>query len=155
VDVADGWNLVSIPGNHPNGNTPDNWWPFRDPSANVFRYNNGYQAVDTLYPGIAYWMKHSGSRTYNTGDEWPAGGIITVPHLPLNGLAGWNGIGGYELVVTAANLTTNPPGLQSGPIYKYSGGYSIATTLDPGYGYWIKLTGAGQIIIPETFEIDR
>ena len=27
----------------------------------------------------------------------------------------------------------------------------IATTLDPGYGYWIKLTGAGQIIIPETY----
>ncbi len=22
--------------------------------------------------------------------------------------------------------------------------------MDPGYGYWIKLTGAGQIIIPET-----
>ena len=154
VDVANGWNLVSIPGNHPDGNTPDNWWPFRDPSANVFKYNNGYQAVDTLYPGIAYWMKHSGSRTYNTGDEWPAGGIITVPHLPLEGSAGWNGIGGYELVVTAGNVLTNPPGLQSGPIYKYSGGYSVAMTLDPGYGYWIKLTAAGQIIIPETLAKD-
>ena len=32
----------------------------------------------------------------------------------------------------------------------YSGGYAVATTLDPGYGYWIKLTAAGQIIIPET-----
>ena len=63
--------------------------------------------------------------------------------------SGWNLIGGYELSVTAANVTTNPPGLQSGPIYKYSGGYSVATTLDPGYGYWIKLTGAGQIILPE------
>ena len=40
--------------------------------------------------------------------------------------------------------------MQSGPVYKYSGGYQVATTLDPGYGYWIKLTGAGQIIIPET-----
>jgi hypothetical protein len=68
----------------------------------------------------------------------------------LVGIVGWNLIGGYELSVTAANVTTNPPGLQSGPIYKYSGGYAVATTLDPGYGYWIKLTGAGQIIIPET-----
>ena len=42
-------------------------------------------------------------------------------------------------VATAALVTTNPPGQQSGPIYKYSGGYSVATTLDPGYGYWIKL----------------
>ena len=39
--------------------------------------------------------------------------------------------------------------MQTGPVYKYSGGYQVATTLDPGYGYWIKLTGAGQIIIPE------
>jgi hypothetical protein len=52
--------------------------------------------------------------------------------------------------VSSANVTTNPPGLQSGPIYKYSSGYQIATTIDPGYGYWMKLTAAGQIIIPET-----
>ena len=26
----------------------------------------------------------------------------------------------------------------------------VATTLDPGYGYWIKLLSAAQIIIPET-----
>ena len=26
--------------------------------------------------------------------------------------------------------------------------------MDPGYGYWIKLTGAGQIIIPETMAKD-
>ncbi len=65
-------------------------------------------------------------------------------------MAGWNLIGGYELSVATANITTIPPGLQSGPVYKYSGGYQIANTLDPGYGYWIKLTGAGQIIIPET-----
>ncbi len=55
-----------------------------------------------------------------------------------------------KLSVQTANITTVPGGLQSGPVYKYSGGYQVATTLDPGYGYWIKLTGAGQIIIPET-----
>jgi hypothetical protein len=38
--------------------------------------------------------------------------------------------------------------LITGPIYKYTGGYQVATTLDPGYGYWIKLSGAGQINIP-------
>ncbi|HEY6625755.1 MAG TPA: T9SS type A sorting domain-containing protein, partial [Ignavibacteriaceae bacterium] len=97
-----------------------------------------------------YWMKHTGARLYNTGEEWPAGGIQTVAHDPLAGASGWNLFGGYELSVTAANVTTNPPGLQSGPIYRYSGGYAVATTLDPGYGYWIKLTGAGQIIIPES-----
>ncbi|MDZ7624295.1 MAG: hypothetical protein U5J96_07620 [Ignavibacteriaceae bacterium] len=87
-------------------------------------------------------MKHAGARVYNTGEEWPAGGIQTVAHDPLAGASGWNLFGGYELSVTAANVSTNPPGLQSGPIYRYSGGYAVATTLDPGYGYWIKLTGS-------------
>jgi hypothetical protein len=95
-------------------------------------------------------MKHAGALTYNTGEEWPVGGINVVSHDPIAGASGWNMFGGYELVVTAANVTTNPPGLQSGSIFKYSGGYQVATTLDPGYGYWIKLNAAGQIIIPET-----
>jgi hypothetical protein len=150
INVNNGWNMVSIPGL----NTPDQnintWWAFRDMGANVFKYAGGYTAVTTAIPGTGYWMKHAGARIYNTGEEWPAGGIQTVPHDPLSGASGWNLIGGYELSVTATNVTTNPPGLQSGPIYRYSGGYAIATTLDPGYGYWIKLNAAGQIIIPET-----
>ena len=150
VNIANGWNMVSIPGLHPTDQNVNTWWAFRDLGANVFRYAGGYQPVTAAAPGIGYWMKHAGARVYNTGEEWPAGGIQTVAHDPLSGASGWNLFGGYELSVTAANVLTNPPGLQSGPIYRYSGGYAVATTLDPGYGYWIKLTGAGQIIIPET-----
>ena len=150
VNVSNGWNMVSIPGLHPTDQNVNTWWAFRDLGANVFRYAGGYQSVIDAVPGIGYWMKHSGDREYNTGDEWPAGGINVVPHDPIAGAEGWNLFGGYELSVTAANVTTNPPGLQSGPIYRYSGGYQTATTLDPGYGYWIKLNAAGQIIIPET-----
>jgi hypothetical protein len=155
VNVSDGWNMVSIPGLHPVDQNVNTWWTFRDPGANVFKYAGGYQPVTEVTPGTGYWMKHSGSRTYNTGDEWPADGIQIAPHNPIQGTAGWNLFGGYELSVTAANVTTNPPGLQTGPIYKYDGGYQVATTLDPGYCYWIKLTGDGQIIIPESFEKDK
>ena len=152
VNVANGWNMVSIPGLHPEDQNVNTWWAFRDVNANVFKYAGGYQSVTTAIPGTGYWMKHSGARTYNTGDEWPAGGIQIVAHAPLAGAAGWNLIGGYNNIATAALVTTIPAGLQSGPIYKYSGGYQVATTLDPGYGYWMKLTAAGQIIIPETLD---
>ncbi|MBE0570947.1 MAG: hypothetical protein IH618_05315, partial [Ignavibacteriaceae bacterium] len=150
VNIANGWNMVSIPGLHPTDQNVNTWWAFRDLGANVFRYAGGYQSVTAAVPGTGYWMKHSGARTYNTGDEWPAGGINVVAHDPITAASGWNLFGGYELVVTAANVTTNPPGLQSGSIFKCAGGYSVATTLDPGLGYWIKLNAAGQIIIPET-----
>jgi hypothetical protein len=154
VNVSDGWNMVSIPGFNPTNQNVNTWWAFRDLSSNVFKYLGGYQSVTTATPGTGYWMKHSGVRTYNTGDEWPAGGIQIVPHTPLTAASGWNLIGGYELIVSTANVSTVPVGLQSGPIYKYSGGYQVAATIDPGYGYWIKLTGAGQIIIPETLAKD-
>ncbi len=93
-------------------------------------------------------MKHLGVNTYNTGEEWPAGGIQIVAHNPLIGQAGWNLIGGYEQTVATAALTTNPPGLITGPIYGYSGGYQVADNLVPGYGYWVKLNSAGEINIP-------
>ncbi|MBK9097908.1 MAG: T9SS type A sorting domain-containing protein [bacterium] len=149
VNISNGWNIVSIPGlNSPDQNV-NTWWAYRDQSANVFKYAGGYLPVTDAVPGIGYWMKHTGARTYNSGDEWPIEGIQIVPHDPINASAGWNLFGGYEISATASLITTNPPGLQTGPIYKYSGGYLTATSIDPGYGYWIKLSGAGQIIIPE------
>ncbi len=149
VTLANGWNMVSIPGKHPVNQNINTWWPFRDITAGVYKFLAGYQSVTTVTPGIGYWMKQEGTRTYNTGDEWPEGGIQITRHYPISGTQGWNLFGGYELSVAAYGITTNPPGLQTGQIFKYSGGYHPTTSLDPGYGYWIKLTGAGQIIIPE------
>ena len=149
ANVSNGWNMVSVPGTNPDGMGVDTWWVNRDPGANVFYYAGGYQSTSTTTPGIGYWMKHTGDQTYNTGDEWPAGGIQIVPHDPITAASGWNLFGGYENSVGTSGLTSNPPGLITGSVYKYSGGYQVAATLDPGYGYWVKLTGAGDIIIPE------
>ncbi len=76
--------MVSIPGLHPIDQNVNTWWAFRDMSANVFRYAGGYQPVTTVTPGTGYWMKHTGARTYNMGDEWPAGGFQNVPHNPIS-----------------------------------------------------------------------
>jgi len=142
VNVSDGWNMVSVPGLNPNGMGLGNWWPNR--LGDVFKFGNGYEPITTTTPGTGYWMMNNGAQTYN----YPA--IQIVPHNPINAVAGWNMIGGYELSVASAGITTVPPGLKNGLIYKLSNGYQPATTIDPGYGYWINLTDAGQIIIPET-----
>ena len=147
VSISNGWNMVSIPGLHPVNQNVNTWWQYRDPSANVFKYSGGYVIVTTAAPGTGYWMKHTGVRVYNTGEEWPA--IQIVSHSPINASAGWNMFGGYEEVVPTTGLTTTPPGLISGTVYGYSGGYYTVTNLQPGYGYWVKLSGAGLINIPE------
>ncbi len=148
VTVLNGWNMVSIPGLLPTNQNVTTWWPGKDPAAGVFKFAGGYQAVTTVTPGVGYWMKNVGAQTYNTGDEWPVGGINIVAHSSVPALLGWNLIGGYEDQIPTASLTTTPPGLITGSIYKYSGGYVATTTLDPGYGYWVKLTGAGSINFP-------
>jgi len=141
VSVTDGWNMVSIPGLHPVDQNVTTWWS--NLTGSVFNFSGGYLPVTTAAAGEGYWMKNSGAETYN----YPAIQIVT--HDPINAASGWNLIGGYELSVLTANITTVPSGLQDGAVYEYSGGYSVATNLVPGYGYWIKLTGAGQIIVPE------
>lgn len=148
VQINNGWNMVSIPGLHPVDQNVNTWWQYRDNSAPVYEFLPPYSPVSTVIPGKGYWMKHSGARMYNTGEEWPAGGILIVNHNPLSVSAGWNLIGGYENIVATADLTTTPPGLISGPLYKYLSGYQIAATLDPGFGYWVKLNGAGLINFP-------
>ena len=144
VSISDGWNMVSVPGVNPNGQGVANWWSGR--IGDVFKFSGGYQIITTTTPGEGYWMKHLGANVYNTGDEWPA--IEIVAHNPINATTGWNLIGGYENSIATAALTTTPPGLITGPIYKYSAGYQAATIIDPGYGYFIKLAGTGQINIP-------
>jgi len=152
VSIEDGWNMVSVPGVNPDGQGVDFWWSGKDPAANVFKYVDGpgYIPVTTAAPTEGYWMKHSGANVYETGDEWPAGGIQIVSHVSISATAGWNLIGGYETSVSTGSLTTTPPGLITGPVYGYVAGpgYYIADNLVPGYGYWIKLTAAGLINIP-------
>jgi hypothetical protein len=139
-----GKNLVSVPGINPSGMDVTDWWPNITGSVYGFLPGSGYIEVTTTTPSTGYWMNQLGTSTY----YYPE--LYIVSHTPISGASGWNMIGGYEISVSAVNVTTNPPGLQSGPIYKYSGEYQPVTTIDPGYGYWIRLTGAGQIIIPET-----
>jgi hypothetical protein len=148
VDITNGWNMVSIPGLHPINQDVLTWWPGKDPQAAMFGYAGGYNPVTALTPGQGYWLKNAGANIYNTGDEWPAGGINTIPNDPLNGASGWNMVGGYHNIVSTSAITTNPPNAISAAIFGYANGYQQVTQLVPGYGYWLKLNQAAQIILP-------
>jgi hypothetical protein len=147
VSVSDGWNMVSVPGINPDGMQPNNWWINRIGTVYKFVPGLGYNLTIITTPGQGYWMKNSGNQTYNTGDEWPAGGIERIPNIPIILFTGWNLIGGFEDTASVAALTTSPPGQINYPIYKYIPGtsYQTATLLEPGYGYWIKATSYCQL----------
>jgi len=139
VPVADGWNMVSVPGLHPTNQNVDTWWSGKEPGASVFKYAGGYTAVTTATPTEGYWMKNVGGQVYS----YPAIEIVT--HNDISAAAGWNMIGGYENTVPVGSIVTIPPGQITGSIFEYSGGYVPATNIVPGYGYWVKLLTAGLI----------
>ena len=112
VAVNAGWNMVSVPGVNPDGQGVAYWWSGR--TGDVYKYSAGYQVVTTTTPTQGYWMKNSGAQTYNTGDEWPAGGIQIVAHDPIVGVTGWNLIGGYENSATISAYYHNPRRVTTG-----------------------------------------
>jgi hypothetical protein len=59
-------------------------------------------------------------------------------------------VGSVSVQVPKSALTTTPGGLTAGsPIYSYATGTYDAsgTTIDPGYGYWVRASGAGHFTI--------
>ncbi|QQS35300.1 MAG: carbohydrate-binding protein [Ignavibacteriales bacterium] len=151
VSVQNGWNMVSVPGLHPVNQNVNTWWSGRNPLADVYKWTNTYEAVTNTEPSEGYWMLHTGDQTYNTGDEWPAGGIQFVSHDPIAVTQGWNMIGGYENSAPVSGLTTTPPGLiVTNTVYGWNGTYFSPTNLEPGFGYWVLLSGPG-VINPPTF----
>ncbi|QQS35301.1 MAG: T9SS type A sorting domain-containing protein [Ignavibacteriales bacterium] len=153
VSVMDGWNMVSAPGLHPVDQNVNTWWQFRNPLADVYKWTGSYSSVTTTTPSEGYWMLHSGAVTYNTGEEWPAGGIQLVTHNPIVVNTGWNLIGGYDQSVPVVNLTTTPPGLiVPNTVYGWNGSYSNPANIEPGYAYWVLLNGSGVINIPTALD---
>ena len=143
VSVTDGWNMVSVPGVNPAGQGISTWWPNRNTQADVYKWNGSYSVVINTTPGEGYWMLHTGAQTYN----YPAIQIVNHDAIPLT--TGWNMIGGYENTPLVSGLTTTPPGLiVAGTVYGWTGSYTNATTLVPGYGYWVLSTGNGSINPP-------
>jgi hypothetical protein len=151
VNIHTGWNIVSIPGLHPVDQHINTWWSGRDQQTSVYSFTNEYTPVTVAAPGKGYWMKHTGNKTYNTGDEWPGDGITVFPNVPIAGNSGWNLIGGYNFNALVSGLTTIPSGAITTSVFGFSdvSGYIPVTALVPGYGYWIKLSQAAQILLPE------
>ncbi|AFH49537.1 Hypothetical protein IALB_1830 [Ignavibacterium album JCM 16511] len=154
-NINNGWNLVSVAGAHPNNQNVNTWWQYRDLSTNVYELtNNRYQTTTEVTTGKGYWLKHSGNRIYNTGDEWPGSGLLSVPNLPINVTVGWNIIGVYQTPLFINSNITSPPNIISSYAYGYDifSGFYSTNTLQPGRGYFIKFNNAGKIVFSPSIQ---
>ena len=110
----------------------------------VYNYQPPYVQVKTLENGPGYYAKFSTPAQTITFSGTP----VEYLEIPVN--TGWNIAGSIFYKVPVPNICTEPPGIITGQMYYYNGGYHYLTANDsisPGMGFWVKTTSNGNIIL--------
>jgi hypothetical protein len=140
VDVLPRWNLVSNPIDTTGIPVI---FDFPEAVSQAFAFDgSGYVTDDSLVPGRGYWLKFPNapfSPVTISGDP------LTSDTIPV--IAGWNIIGSIGTDVAVGSIASDPPGLVTSQFFGYASGYFNAATVEPGKGYWVKVSGDGDLIL--------
>jgi len=139
-NIKENWNIVSVPV------TVSDYAKtslFPNAISNAFYFDAGYFSSDTLRNGIGYWLKFDSAQTVSmTGTE------RTIDTIDVN--AGWNMIGSIGIPASVSNISSIPGGIITSNFFRFTDTYESDTTLQPGKGYWVKVSQAGQLILSST-----
>lgn len=139
VVVAAGWNILSLPLTVADGRKAL-LFPSALSSAFAFDQAAGYVVRDTIRNGVGYWLKFASVHTDTIAGLMRLEDTVQVR-------AGWNLIGPISIPVPVNSILQQPPDIIVSPFYGYSGSYVPATDLQPGRGYWVKISQNGTLII--------
>ncbi len=134
------WNIVSVPMNVPD---PSRTALFPTATSSAFGYSNGYFPDDTLDECGGYWIKFDSAETVTFGGTQVLRDSCAV-------IGGWNILGSITKPIAVSDVTTLPPGIGLSSFFGYDGGYSIADSIRPGKGYWVKADADAQIVLDAT-----
>ena len=137
VNLSSFWNMVSVPV------IPDSYKLtdlFPSASSKAFRFDMQYVSADTLHNEYGYWLKFSSPS------------LISITGLPVildtfSVHSGWNLIGSISSAVPVDSVAELPPGNVSSFYFGFAGGYRVADSIRPAMGYWVKVRGAGSLIL--------
>ena len=136
--VDSNWNLISIPYLTELKLKSE---LFPTAVSQAFWYNSTqYVIQDSLEAKKGYWLKFDQIQNSDLCG-------IRVNSDTINIKQGWNMIGILDKNIPVSQLTTEPQGSLISNFFGYSGGYIIADTLRPGFGYWIKSSSDGIILL--------
>ena len=136
--VNSGWNMVGLPLNVENSNYENLF--LNSVTNTLFSFNGQYIQEENLVPGIGYWI-----RITDEGNVSISGQAIN--ELSISLMEGWNLIAGISTPVNVQNII-DPDGLIiPGTVYGFEDGYTETETMDPGYGYWLRSSGEGEITL--------
>jgi hypothetical protein len=138
--VSDGWNMMSYP---LIPDAPATHSDFPGSASRVFEFNRGYKTSEYLQYGNGYWLKFTGTRTITLSGHPLL--IDTIDVTP-----GWKMIGSLSVPIQRSSILAIPSGIISTQReFNYYGGngYALDTLMRPGKAYWMKVNGAGKIIL--------
>jgi hypothetical protein len=145
VPIGTGWNVISNPVLRPDSlNTVRRLYP-NTISQYAFRFDPGlgYTQTTVMPNGPGFWAKFPGGELNSI-----TGASILSDSVSVT--TGWNIIGSITSSVDTSMIITIPTGLRASSYFGYSGGYVPVTHLDPGLGYWVKASGAGQFVLRQS-----
>ncbi|GEM_PF-4222953 len=145
--IESGWNLLSIPVEM---NYKGKDAAFPGASSLVFGFNgSGYVIEDPVSVGKGYWVKYSPSQTIvRTGDA------VTAKQVSLT--EGWNLVGSISTQVPVEEIDL-PEGVMRSSFWEFSPatGYASSSFIDPGKGYWLKVSQACDITLHESAPVNQ
>ena len=138
--MGEGWNLASIPVEPAYASAPVN---FAFSTSPVFTYTGNYAEEESLMNGPGYWVKYASARVI------PAlGTLLYADTIPV--VARWNMVGSISSPVAVSSITSDPGSMVLTNFFGYasdSAGYTVADSIMPGRGYWVKATVPGTLIL--------
>jgi hypothetical protein len=142
--VNDGWNMVAV-SLTPNDVNYAKAALFPTSSSAAYKYTSGYVSADPLEKGVGYWMKFDGDGSAgNSPSTFTNSVVATVADK-------WNMIGGPSTPAPTASIVAGGGTAVSSSYFGYGlAGYSVATSIVPGHGYWVKVNGAGTLTMNGT-----
>jgi len=102
---------------------------------------SGYSVRDTLENGTGYWIKFGPADTVQMSG-------VALGYDTVDVGANWNMIGSLSYPFPTSAVEPVPPLTIVSSFFGYASGagYFPAGTIEPGGGYWVKVSQAGQIV---------
>jgi hypothetical protein len=135
--LRSGWNMISLPVTMANTIRTT---LFPTAISDAYTYTTSYVSEDTLRTGVGYWLKYSVPSS------------VALSGIPLQAETvfvqqGWNMIGSISEPLPIHHVISEPGNLSTSSFFGYDGIYQTTDTLWPGKGCWVKVSGAGQLIL--------
>jgi hypothetical protein len=132
-NYINGWNMVSMPVEMAHSGYQE-MFPNTSGSS-LYSFNGSYVLEETMMMGSGYWLN------FTQADEVSFSGPA-MSSMTMSMLQGWNMVGALH---ETTGFVDNNNIIQAGTLFGFNGSYVPTTTMEPGQGYWVSTSAAGDV----------